>query len=86
MGRVGERRGGRRGSGSVCQSSAWNGLGQGVVLRLVARVQRTKLSEGLLQAGWGAMSHVSALKKETGAEWRVAGAKVTRSQRRDLQS
>lgn len=55
-------------------------------MRLVARVQRTKLSEGLLQAGWGAMSHVSALKKETGAEWRVAGAKVTRSQRRDLQS
>lgn len=55
-------------------------------MRLVARVQRTKLSEGLLEAGWGAMSHVSALKKETGAEWRVAGAKVSRSQRRDLQS
>lgn len=54
--------------------------------RLVARVQRTKLRKGLLGGG-GAMSHVRTLKNEPGAEWsREAGAKVTRSQRKDWKS
>lgn len=57
-----------------------------MVSRLVARVQRTKMGEGLLRGG-DAMSHFRTLKNETGAErnW-MAGAKVTRSWRKGWRS
>lgn len=57
-------------------------------LKIGSQSSEDKAEEGItLGWGGGAMSHVRTLKNEPGAEWsREAGAKVTRSQRKDWKS